>query len=235
MAELVTDCPRCGAQSITFNVESVHITDLRMYGWQNRYEAFAICRNCQRSTVFVLEQKGDSNYDHVHKVGLLQVHGALNNWVDVKGYINLKDMAAVEPPGHVPDNIAKIFREGATALAVECPNAAGAMYRLCVDLATKALLPAEDAEGPRPNRDQKQKLALRLNWLFDNGKLDAGLKELSVCIKDDGDDAAHNGTLTMKEAEDLLDFTVLLLQRRYTVPKQLERAKARKIERRDKK
>ncbi|MEO9303158.1 DUF4145 domain-containing protein [Acinetobacter pittii] len=42
------------------------------------------------------------------------------------------------------------------------------------------------------------------------------LEELSRCIKDDGNDAAHDGTIGETEANDLLDFTYELLERVYT-------------------
>lgn len=59
MAELVADCPRCGATKITFELLSVHILYVK-YDWQKWYEVFTICRHCQRSTIFVLSDKIDS-------------------------------------------------------------------------------------------------------------------------------------------------------------------------------
>jgi hypothetical protein len=84
MAELVANCPRCGSRHITFDVTAA-IPYRIEYGWQNWYEAFGICRHCGRTTIFVLSESVNGNYDYVHKVGLLKVEGALNNYVDVKG------------------------------------------------------------------------------------------------------------------------------------------------------
>jgi hypothetical protein len=47
--------------------------------------------------------------------------------------------------------------------------------------------------------------------LFENDRLPVGLRELSACIREDGNDGAHAGTLTKEDAEDLLDFTHALL------------------------
>lgn len=112
---------------------------------------------------------------------------------------------------------------------VSCYNAAGTMLRLCVDIATRTLLPKEDLDGlsGKTRRD----LGLRLPWLFANGKLPEGLKDLASCIKDDGNDGAHEGTFTKKEAEDLLEFTYILLERLYTEPQRLRVAKQRRDER----
>lgn len=105
------------------------------------------------------------------------------------------------------------------------------MFRLCVDMATRGMLPAEGAEGG-PNAKQRRDLGLRLPWLFDNGKLPEGLRDLSHCIKEDGNDGAHAGTLTKEDAEDLLDFTSRLLERVYTEPGKLKAAKERRDQRR---
>jgi hypothetical protein len=51
------------------------------------------------------------------------------------------------PPEHVPENIVTVFREGATSINIENWNAADAMFRACVDLATRPLVPQEDVAG----------------------------------------------------------------------------------------
>ena len=172
-----------------------------------------------------------SHYDHVHKVGLLKVEGSLNNYVDVKGPISLKDTASVEPPEFLPKEVESVFREGATCLTVGCYNAAGTMFRLCVDLATRSMLPTEEAPGL--NSKIRRDLGLRLPWLFENGRLSDSLKELSSCIKEDGNDGAHAGNLSEADAVDLLDFSAALLERIYTEPERLRLAKERRDARRN--
>ena len=58
------------------------------------------------------------------------------------------------------------------------------------------------------------------------------LHKLSTVIKEDGNDGAHQGTLTKEEAFDLLDFTTELLERVFTQPKKLELAEKRREQRR---
>jgi hypothetical protein len=162
---------------------------------------------------------------------VLKLQGALNKYFEVDGYISLKDQGIIAPPEHIPEPIANVFREGATSIAVECWNAAGTMFRVCVDLATRPLMP----EGEVPGLTQKVRrdLGLRLPWLFDNGKLPGDLRELSSAIREDGNDGAHQGTLTKVEAEDLLDFTTALLERIFTEPMRLQIAKERREKRRN--
>ena len=200
------------------------------YGWQQWYEAFCVCRHCQKASIFVLAQAIDPDKSIVHKNGLVKLTGAVNQFMRIEGIVSKKDDASVEPPQYLPQAIEAAFREGAMCLAVSCYNAAGTMFRLCVDLATGSLLPNGEIAGlnPKIRRD----LGLRLPWLFANNHLPAALHDLSTCIKDDGNDGAHAGTLGKDDAEDLLDFTTALLERLYTEPEVLKLAKERREARR---
>jgi hypothetical protein len=200
------------------------------YGWQRWYEAFGVCRGCDRATIFVLSEKADGDYDYVHKAGLLKVERALNNYIDIQGHVSLKDRASVKPPEFLPKEIESAFREAATCLAVGCYNAAGTMFRLCIDLATGSMLPPEGT--PEPNARTRRDLGLRLPWLFASGRLPESLTELSACIKEDGNDGAHAGNLSEADASDLLDFSSALLERLYTEPERLRLAKERRDARR---
>lgn len=231
MAELVADCPRCRATRIGFRVTDEMLIRSQ-YGWQNWWEVFAVCRNCMRSTVFVLA--GDVNGDRdLRSKRPSEVEGvSLNNGFGVERYISLRDQATVAPPEHCPKPVADAFIEAATCLSLQCWNAAGAMFRLCIDLTTKTQLPSEDEGGPtgKIRRD----LALRLLWMFDRGILPDSLRELATNIREDGNEAAHAGSLGKEDAEDLLDFTIALLERIFTEPERLKLARQRRSQRREK-
>lgn len=230
MAELVADCPRCGANRITFDLKSETFIHER-HNWQKWYEAFCICRHCSRSTVFLLCDLGIEEGKYINKNGLSNISGSVNSLVRVQGHVSQKDRTPTEPPEFLPAEIQSAFTEGATCLAVGCFNASATMFRLCVDLATKARLPEETQE---PNSKIRRNLGLRLQWLFNNTLLPEELRELSSCIKEDGNDGAHEGTLKKEDAEDLLDFTIALLERLYTEPERLRLAKERRDQRRAK-
>lgn len=230
MPELVANCPRCGAKQHTFAVKYTLFVGAR-YKWQHWYEAFSICGNCSRSTVFLLAQS--TRCDDIHmfdQSSPMDVKKSLNNYFDVDSYINLKDRASVAPPEYVPDDILKIFREASTCVTVQCWNAAGCMFRTCLDLATRPLLPAD--ETPGLNNKTRRDLGLRLPWLIDAKILPESLRELSKCVREDGNDGAHAGTLVKDDAEDLLDFTSALLERIYTEPERLILAQKRRDARR---
>lgn len=107
------------------------------------------------------------------------------------------------------------------------------MFRLCVDLATRPLLPDDsNIELPPPNRKQRRDLGLRLAWLFEKNLLPSNLSELAACIREDANDGAHGGNRSKEDTEDLLDFTVSLLERLITEPAKLEAAGRRRSARR---
>jgi hypothetical protein len=155
---------------------------------------------------------------------------SLNPLFEVESYISLKDMVGVQTPDHVHEPIATAFREGASSVAVGNWNAAGTMFRLAIDLATRPMLPKEDV--PDLNKKTRRDLGLRLPWLFDQGLLPDALRELSACVHQDGNDGAHAGNLKREDAADLLDFTLALLERLYTEPVRLRLAKERREKRR---
>lgn len=229
MPELVADCPRCRAKKHTFDVGAMLPTKVE-HRWQHWYEAFCVCRNCNRSTIFVLAEDTGHDIHMFDDKSPMKVIASLNNFFRVEGFISYKDTGAVAPPDHVPDPIAKVFNEGAVSLAVQCWNAAGCMFRSCLDLATRPLLPHEETSGL--NGRTRRDLGLRLPWLFDNGLLPADLRPLSDCVREDGNDGAHQGTLTKEDAADLLDFTTALLERICTEPARLAEAKKRRDARR---
>lgn len=229
-AELVADCPRCGTQKITFDLggQNYIVTE---YTWKHWYEAFCICRHCGKATTFTLAVKEATFGKPIRSDGLLKIAGSVNRFMDVEGYISLKDAESVPPPEHLPEAIKAAFNEGARCAAVDCHNAAGTMFRLAIDLATSTMLPAPNVDSPGLNAKVRRDLGLRLPWMFDNKLLPDALRELSSCVKDDGNDGAHRGTLKKEDADDLLDFATRLLERLYTEPERLQIAKLRREER----
>lgn len=60
------------------------------------------------------------------------------------------------------------------------------------------------------------------------------MSKLAHCIRDDGNDSAHDGNTGESEALDCLDFTEALLKEVYTFPAQIQEAEKRRLERREK-
>ena len=230
MAELVGNCPRCKAQEITFGLTQDNLIE-KSSGVDGMtagtWEAFCVCRRCHRATIFVLRQKVPDRGSLVGN-GLKGLPVA-NDMVVIRSYINVTNFKKRPSPEHLPDPIAAAFQEGATCVALGCFNAAAAMFRLSLDLATKDLLPGEGVKDC--DYSTRRFLARRLKWLFDNKKLPEALRELSSVVKDEGDTGAHDGTIDEATAEDLIDFAERLLTQLYTEPEKLKLAQERRAQR----
>ena len=231
MAQIVGDCPRCGASKTTFDITSDVYVALE-YSWQTHHEMFVVCRNCARPTIYQGHLTNSQLTSEMRKDDIIcTLNGSVSGLFELDRPVTLRDNDPAAPPDMVPDNVASVFREGAASYAGACYNAAGAMFRLCLDMVTKSLLPADDTP-PNPNSRQRKVLYDRLAWLFETGRIPQDLREIADCVRDDGNDGAHDGTLTKEDSEDLLDFTVALLERVYTEPGRLAEAARRRIARR---
>ena len=233
MATLVADCPRCGANKMTHDVRCQVWTSQR-YNWQNTYEVACHCRNCLKTATFIVVLKQFEQKDRfARKDALVSYEGSLNLAFAVDRYISCRDEKGRTPPEHLPDEINAAFNEGAACLAIGASNAAACMFRLCVDLATRPLLPNAESETKKlPNEKQRRDLGLRLAWLFDNDLLPNSMRDLAKCIREDANDGAHLGNLKKEDALDLVEFTERLLHRLITEPKELELASQRREARR---
>ncbi|MDF2914249.1 MAG: hypothetical protein K0R96_2370 [Pantoea agglomerans] len=231
MAFIVADCPRCGSRKIQFVVigacKSAELRDTyHRINDGDYYEVQCACLECRKSTLFKVKQpagKGNlENYDW--RVAPL----SLKDIATILGPITPADIAIDAPPEFLPAEIEQAYNEGSKCLSIGCFNASATMYRLCLDFATKAMLPPE---GEEPNNRIRRSLGFRVEWLLNNGKLPEALRDLAECVKDDGNDGAHEGILDEKSALDLRDFSFLLLERIYTEVERIAEAKRRREQR----
>jgi hypothetical protein len=161
----------------------------------------------------------------------MNVKESLNDLFEVGRYIGLRDNATCSPPEHLPRKIEAAFKEGAACYSIACYNPTGTMFRLCLDFASAPRLPdVSDTDVAQPTKYQRSNLGARPKWLFEQDFLPVALKDLAACIREDGNDGAHAGTLTKSEADYILDFTTVLLERMYTEPKKLELAEQRRLQ-----
>jgi hypothetical protein len=232
MAEMVANCPRCGSKKITFDLRGQNFLYLQ-HDWQTWHEVLAACRHCGKGSLFVVSLENYGYRNFARDSGPVAYKGVVNDVFNIIDFVSQKDAAAAPPPEHLDEDIREAFNEGARSVTGGNPNAAGTMFRLAVDLATRPLLPKEEVPGL--NAKVRRDLGLRLPWLFDNKLLPEGLRELSSCIKEDGNDGAHSGKLKKEDALDLQDFAHALLERMFTEPKRLALAKERRDARRDQK
>jgi hypothetical protein len=205
MTAFVQNCSRCKAQEITFDVLSMVRVNDRFF------EFFCKCRRCFTSMIF----RAQIYHDYRHKftsTGEVPKVPSLNACIFGISYISLKDENSILCPDHAPQNLMEVFNEGASCYSIGCYNASVAMFRLCLDLDTKPLADQHSVTGM---------LGLRLAKLFQQQILPIDLEELSHCIKENGNDGAHDGTITKDEALDVMEFTISYLETRHTMPERI--------------
>lgn len=222
-AMIVGTCPRCGHHKVTLDVKSDHPVG------GDQFETFVRCRQCYRTSVVLLYNKNADSAPTYYKghyiTPVFEVRGTI---------ISIPD--ATQAPDYTPVEVASIFNEASRCLAMSCYDASGTMFRKVLDSATRAMLPAQPDDKDQPNYIPwkiRKDVALRLNWLFDRGLLPEGLRDLASCVREDGNDAAHDlHGIDEAEARDLEDFTIVVLEALYTLPGQIEANKARRTARR---
>jgi hypothetical protein len=116
-------------------------------------------------------------------------------------------------PDHVPSNVETFYNQGLENLATGRWDAAGAMFRKSLDVATKALAPEHRGET----------LFKRINKMVDAGQLTAPMGDWSHEIRLDGNDAVHDDEPeTEADARASQKFAEAFLTYSYTLPKMVE-------------
>jgi len=192
--------------------------------YEYRYEAFCICTVCKMSTVFILKPFATSKA--APEPGDLEKHaGSLHDYLKVVEQVSARHFSAYLFPEDLPEKIKYALEEGEACLAVGYLNAACTMFRLCLELVAhdefEKLSDDEKKKLPRNPKTGKsgRVLATTLECLFENGKIPANFHDLADCIRNYGNDSAHQGNLCKKDKRDvekLLDFTRQILVEVYT-------------------
>ncbi|WP_310620861.1 DUF4145 domain-containing protein [Flexibacterium corallicola] len=229
MSEFVSDCSWCNAKKVTFAVNAI-IPDRDRAGDFFRYaKVTGVCRNCGEVSLFRFGTRKPT----LRSNSFAELHSKFSRYFnDIHEQIRPPAWGQVSCPEHLPNDLETIFTEAARCQAESCYNAAGAMCRLCLDVATKKILPNAPAGDGGPNQKARKNLADRINWLFEKGDLSKRLKRLADHIRFEGNDGVHDGTLGKSEVEDLMDFTVLVLKDLFTEPQRIALAEERREQRR---
>ena len=85
-------------------------------------------------------------------------------------------------PDHVPENVTKFYEQGMQNLQHKQWDAAGAMFRKSLDVATKKLAPESRSET----------LFKRINKMVEAGQLTRAMGDWSHEIRLEGNDAVHD-------------------------------------------
>lgn len=180
-------------------------------------DVFVACQSCKRGSIY----QGQPQNNPAEQAGALDAS---------RHYDRNPLVTEFAPPPlstDVPDRVAQLFREAAISRRARRYEAAGAIFRKTIDVASKHLY-ATDAR--LAGRNPADALRSRLRALGDLKILDEEIVELADVAALDGNDAAHEvDPYTAAEAEALEDLTADLLDRLFVRPAKLAAVKAKQI------
>lgn len=199
MASIVTDCPHCPATRAAFTVEYSKQEPLR---GGPRFNVFARCPACGNglgASVY-----SDDYLNPVEYQGNL-VEGRNDGFLVEYAYPSRQKLSS---PENVPERVDRSFLEGVQSLRDGRFNAAGVMFRRCLDIGLNSF-----EEAGRGNLKQ------RIDALAAAGKITAELQTLAHRVRIAGNEAAHDDDdFTQDQATQLHEFTSLFLTYVFTLP-----------------
>ena len=118
-------------------------------------------------------------------------------------------MDEVAAPTHTPTSVAKRYLEGEEAFRRKSWNAAVAMYRSALDIATKAM----------PDVPAARNFYKRLEWLHENNRITPDMWSWADRVRIEGNDALHDpDDFTEEDAKPLRLFTEMFLKYVFELP-----------------
>lgn len=212
MGFLVRDCIRCGVKHVKLDVVGFTAYDL------NSAEVFAACEACQKGSIY----DGRPDYNPVAADGNLESY--TKHYDDNPITVHPVPLPVSDT---IPARVRGLFLEATMARRLQLNEAAGAMFRKTIDIATKHIF-SNDAR--LANRSPAEALRPRINALGALNILEADIVELADVVVLDGNDAAHDvDPYTAEEAEVLEELTNDLLERLFVRPARVAAVKAKQI------
>ncbi|QAT13873.1 DUF4145 domain-containing protein [Brevundimonas diminuta] len=194
MSVLVKSCPHCPADFSTFTL--VWAGD-RGGG---RWAAAATCGSCRLPVGLFLV------HSHGHSKSPMDHLGSVTPDYVVNGFWPKRPVT--NAPQHVPPSVRKRFLEGEDAYHRKSWNAAVAMYRSALDIATKTF------EGI-----PKGTFFKRLEWLHNNHHITPDMWSWADRVRIEGNEALHDpDDFTEDDAKPLRLFTEMFLKYVFELP-----------------
>ena len=196
MAVIIRNCPHCPATRSTMTIRWQHATDDR------HYIITATCAACQLPICFRVRERQGYGYAPMKEDRELE----RDKWEILNQWPVREELSC---PAHVPLNVGKRFLEGEEAFARKSWNAAVAMYRSALDIATKAI---EDVP-------QGQTFFKRLEWLHNEHRITPDMWAWANRVRIEGNEALHDPEeFSADDAKPLRLFTETFLKYVFELP-----------------
>lgn len=201
------NCPHCRTKGAGFSIR---------FQWnasdRDQSQFLAICGVCDRGITVLSKSVGGQHVDVI--ANKIQYPGA--NYVILSSWPSFKS----DIPEGVPENVILFYDQGLRSLHEKRWDAAGAMFRKTLDVATKILDP----------QNSKSNLFTRINKLVETGLLTQSMGDWSHEIRIDGNDAVHDEEPeTPEDALSAQKFTEAFLIYAFSLPKMVETNRQKRI------
>ncbi len=208
MAAFQADCPHCGSKQSAFQILNsipAHAAGDRSRGYF--WDVFSRCGVCHRGVVALWMLGTNVAFDHAFSQG----SSVSRRMLAIYPLHNAGDI-----PDFIPKNVENYYKQGMTNLRSN-RDAAGAMFRKCIDVGLREKF---------PDLDNRAQLTGRIEEAARRQKITSELSQWAHQVRIDGANAAHrDDPFTTKEIERLQKFTELLLRYLFELPGMLEAAK----------
>lgn len=199
------DCPHCHTKSASFRIHS----EFRSTPLQT-IQALVVCQvvHCQKCCVAVF-----SNPDGGYSL--------ISHFLSNPGKFRLLDFypepETAEIPEHLPGNVCKFYSDAINIIQIS-PDGAGIMFRKALEAGLKHICP-----------NAKGNLVDRIKEAAKAGKISQDIADAANRVRLGGNEAAHSTDeqFTPEEAEELYDFTRILMMSLFTLPGMLEEWKGK--------
>lgn len=213
MSLMTLDCPHCPVTNGQFQSVVATLRPRTSHVWTTVY----VCNACTGAVAAKIEGVTPGKAPSPHEFPLDPRESGLY----VVGPIYPEAKASVAP-AHTPDAIARAYLQALSNIRMGNWDAAGAMARKSVEVATKSLLGLSDVDAARSRTD----LNGRINKLEVDRRITPDLKDWAHAIRLDGNRAVH-GEFTEDEAKEIVSFAELFLIYVFQLPGMLAERKAK--------
>lgn len=214
MSVLVMTCPHCSADNMTFNVR----TDAEHKLFPRHRSALAFCAKCDKPIVVMATLKEGPNR-HMANWKLSSEDGALNEANHIRIDAVWPRQPVIDAPQNLPEKVLRAFMDAASARRASLWNPACGAYRRCMEIALKDLSPDIDA----------WKIEKRIDRMAAENRLTPAIQAWAHELRLDGNEAVHGvEDATQEMADQMHHLTYFLLTYLFTLPKQIEEARARR-------
>lgn len=209
MGSFVHDCPHCGAMKSGFTQQA----EFNCGDRDDRLVAVgATCNNCLGPVTAVVQMR-TGRWPREHPG---DIFAALDFFV-LKSFF--PKVGEKDTPEGIPASVGRAYDQAAASRQAKHYDAACSMYRKAMELALKAFSPEIDA----------WKIEKRIDKMAAQNKITPELQSWAHELRLDGNDALHGDEeATGEMADQMHELCRFLLIYLYTLPRQVEIAKARR-------